>query len=213
MTFEVSVDPDAALRYKKGELQDLGEVLHADNIFTDAKKGLLASQEDLRKVFTTTDKARIAGIIIKEGEIQFTAEHRAQEREHKRRRLISMICRQAIDPRTGFPHPAERIEAALEQGKIHLDDYRSVEEQFDEIVFKIRAIVPIKIEQKKITLTIPAQFAGKSYAVVKSNSAIIKDAWNNDGSWTAVVEIPAGFYQEFLDKLNSLTHGEVVVKE
>ena len=212
-TFEISVDSDKALKYKRGELQDIHEVLKAEHIYSDAKKGLRVPVHELQKIFKTDDVIVIADTIIKHGEIQLTSEHRAEEREQKRKLLINIIHRQAVDPKTNLPLPPMRIELALEQGKIHLDDHKSVEEQFDEIVQKLRPILPIKIEQKKITLTIPAQFAGKSYAFVKNNSTILKDTWNNDGSWTATVEIPAGLYLEFLDKVNAVTHGQAMVKE
>lgn len=211
--FEISVNPEAALKYKKGIISDLREAVLADSIFTDARKGLIASDKDLRQAFGTTDHHAVADKIVKEGEIQHTAEHRSQEREQRWKKLINMISRQAVDPRTGFPHPPNRIEAALEQGKIHLDDHRTVEEQFAGIISQLRPILPIRIEQKQIEVTLPAAYAGKAYNAVKSNSKVLNERWNVDGSYTAKVEIPAGFYPEFLDKLNSVTRGEVVVKE
>src|SRR3989344_3762864 len=147
-TFEISVDPDKALFYKKGQITDLDEVLHADNIFLDAKKGMVAPQAELEKVFKTTDTQKIADIIIKEGEIQFTAEHRQLEREQKIKKIVYLIHKQAVDARTGFPIPLERIEAALHQAKIHLDENIPVEEQLDNIITALRPILPIKIEQK-----------------------------------------------------------------
>lgn len=211
-TFEISINPDAAVKFKRGQLQDLREVLLADNIFTDAKKGLLASQQELQQAFRSMDTEKIAAIIIKEGEIQETAEQRQKEREQREKKLIYLISRNAADPKTGLPHPPERIKAALEQGKIHLDDYRPVEEQFDDIIRKLRVVLPLKIEQKKITLTIPAQYARRIYGEVSRLATIVKQDWQQDGGWKATVELPAGLYQEFLDKMNSLTHGSVVVE-
>ena len=211
--FEINIDPDAAIKYKKGETTDLREVLLADNVFSDAKKGLIVSGSELEKAFHTTDINKIAEIILKDGEIQITSEHRSEEREKRLKKLINMIHKQAIDSKTGLPHPVTRIEAALEEAKVHLEGHKTVEEQFDDVISKLRPIIPIKIEQKKVEIIIPATYAGKSYQIVSSNSKIIKDTWNTDGSWTVSVEVPAGFYPEFLDKLNSLTHGEVVVKE
>ncbi|MBI2669341.1 ribosome assembly factor SBDS [Candidatus Woesearchaeota archaeon] len=212
-TFEISVDPDLALEFKQGKRNDIHEVLHAEHIYSDASKGLKISEDLLQKIFKTTDPLVIAAVIVKEGEIQLTAEHRKKEQEQKLNRLIDLIHRQAVDPKTGYPHPPGRIRAAMEQGKMHLDDHRTVEEQFDEVISKLRPILPINIEQKKLTLTIPPQFTGKAYAVVKSGSKILSETWNPDGSWTATVEMPAGLKFEFIDKLNALTHGQVVVRE
>ena len=212
-TFEISVDLNKALEYKKGLIFDIQDVLLANNIFTDAHKGEIASQNELENAFKTTNVEKIAKIILQEGEIQLTSEHRAHEREQKLKKLITMINRQAVDPKTSFPHPPARIEAALEQGKIHLDEHKTIEEQFDEIISKLRPIIPIKIEQKKLMINIPPQHTGKAYNVVKSNSKILKENWNNDGSWSVEVELPAGFVPEFMDKVNTATHGEAVIKK
>ena len=210
-TFELSVNPDLALAYKRGEITDLNEVVLAEHIFTDAKKGLITPAAELEKIFKTTDFNKIAHIIIKEGEIQATSEHRNKEREQKLKQLVELIRRQAVDSRTGFPIPATRIEAAFEETKVHLDEHKSVEEQFPEVLSKIRVVLPIKIEQKKMTLTIPSQFSGKLYPVVHIYN-VQKEDWLNNGDWKVIVEVPAGMVQEFIDKLNSITHGQVLVE-
>lgn len=210
-TFEISVDPNKALQYKKGLISDIQDVLLVNNIFTNVHKGEVASQSELENAFKTTDIDKIAKIILQDGEIQLTAEHRAHEREQKLKKLITLIHQQAVDPKTGFPHPPSRIELALEQGKIHLDDHKTIEEQFDDIISKLRPIIPIKIEQKKIMITIPAQHTGKAYNIVKSNAKILQENWNNDGSWSVIVELPAGFLLEFMDKVNAATRGEAVM--
>lgn len=210
--FEISVDPDQALEYKKGHLTDLTEVLHAEGIFIDAKKGIRASDTQLKKAFNTSDENKIADIILKEGEIQHTSEHRAEEREQHKRKLITMIHQQAVDPKTGYPHPPERIEAALEQGKIHLDDHRTAEEQFEEIIRKLRPIIPIHIEQKQLIIIIPSQYAGNIYAVIHSGGTVLTEEWQTDGSWKVKMKLPAGMVPDFIDKLNSKTHGEAIVQ-
>jgi len=210
-TFEISVDPDKALLYKKGQIKDLDEVLHADNIFLDAKKGMVAPHAELEKAFKTTDAAKVADTIIKEGEIQFTAEHRQLEREQKIKKIVYLIHKQAIDTRTGFPIPMERIEAALEQAKIHLDENKPVEEQLESIITKLRPTLPIKIEQKRMSINIPSQYAGKAQSVLRS-MGIQKEDWKSDGSWEVIVEVPAGLLQEFIDKVNAVTKGQAMVK-
>ncbi len=212
-TFEISIDQDKAVAFKEGSLTDVREALQSDDIYTDAKKGLRATSENLAKAFQTTDPLKIAEIILKQGEIQVSAEHRAAEREQRRKQLIQLIHKQVVDPKTGLPHPVTRIEAALEEGKIHLDDHKSVEEQFDNIISKLRPIIPISIERKKLAVTIPSTYTGKAYAAVKSIAPIIKEEWKSDGSWFVLIEIPAGLAPEVIDKLNSLTQGEVMIEE
>ncbi len=209
--FELSVNPDSALAYKRGEISDLNEVVLAEHIFTEARKGLIAPTAELEKIFKTSDFNKIADLIIKEGEVQATSEHRNKEREQKMKQLIELIRRQAVDSRTNLPIPATRIEAAFEETKVHLDEHKSVEEQFPEILSKIRVVLPIKIEQKKLTITIPSQFSGKLYPVIHAYK-VQKEDWLNNGDWKVVLEVPAGMVQEFIDKLNSITSGQVVVE-
>ena len=210
-TFEISVDPDKALLYKEGE-SDLRETVLADEVFSDAKRGQIASSAELEDAFGTSEFKKVADEILMKGEIQLTSEHRAAEREQKFKKLVHMINKNACDPKTGLPHPVTRIELALEQGKISLDYNKTVEEQFEEIISKLRPIIPISIEKKKLTLVIPGQFTGKAYGYVKQNSTILKDDWLGDGSWKVTVELAAGMVQDFIDALNGMTSGQVRVE-
>src|SRR3989338_81027 len=84
--FEILVDCEKAMDFKKGKEILLDDVLATDNIFRDVKKGEHAS--DLEKFFGTDDKRKIAEKIIREGEIQLTTEYKNKLREEKRRRII-----------------------------------------------------------------------------------------------------------------------------
>ncbi len=212
-TFEVNVDPNLAIKFKKGEPVDIKEVLKAEQIFSDTKKGEVASEAKLKEVFHTADSLKIAEIIIKEGEIQLTSEYRQEQREQKKKRLVELIHRNAVDPTNNLPHPPQRIELAFEEAKIKIDDHKTAEEQVEDILSKLKPIIPIKFEQSNLTLQIPPAYAPKAYSLVQKYSKILKENWNNDGSWTAKVEIPAGLKAEFMDKLNSFTHGEITIAE
>ena len=84
------------------------------------------------------------------------------------------------------------------------------------VLEKIRGILPIKFVVKEVEIMIPAKFSSSGYGVVKQFGKILNEKWGNDGSLILVVEIPGGLQDEFFDKLNNLTHGEVeskVIKE
>ena len=101
-----------------------------------------------------------------------------------------------------------RLENALEEEKIHIDEYKSVEQQVQDILKKLRPILPIKFEVKEIAVKIPSQFAGKATSALRAFGKLLKQEWQPDGSLVAVVEIPGGLEQDFYDKLNSITHGD-----
>ncbi len=44
----------------------------------------------------------------------------------KRRLVINKISREAINPQSGLPHPAQRIENAVNEAKVKFDPFISV---------------------------------------------------------------------------------------
>ena len=210
--FEIAVEPELAMRFKKGEQIPIREIVHSDNIFSDVQKGSIASENRLKEIFNTTDGYQIAEIIIKEGEIQLTSEYRNKLREQKRKQVISLIQKYGVDPRTKAPHTLQRIEAAMEEAKVKIDEYKKAEDQIQDILSKLKPILPISFEKKKIKLNIPAEFAAKCYSTIKNISTILKEEWKNDGSWDATIEIPGGLETELYDKLNSITHGQMTAE-
>ncbi len=205
--FEILVDCDKALEFKAGKPVSLSDVVAVDDIFKDVKKGEKASEHDLQSIFKTTDVQKISTLIIKEGLVQLTKEHLAKQREEKRKQIITIIHRNAVDPKTGIPHPPQRIESAMMEAKVHIDEHKSAEMQIDDIMKKIQMILPIKFEKKKVQVIIPAQYSGLCYNVLKTYHA--SEEWMDNGNLKGVVELPAGIVDEFFGKLNSLCHGEL----
>lgn len=212
-TFELSIDPLKTEEYLKGSAQ-LAEALMSDEIFVDAKRGQLANATELEEVFKTTDKTKIAEIILKHGEIQTTSDQRAKEREQRLKQLIQKIHELAVDPRTGIPHPITRIDAALKEAKVHLKDNQSIDEQFDSIISKLRPIIALKIEIKKLQVIIPGQYVGVLNHYIRSKK-LLKEEWTNTGAWQVTIEVPAGLVPKTIDDLNAKSSGscQVTFKE
>jgi len=116
--FEIIVDLDEALKFKKGESNFIEA--EGDRIFTDSKKGQVPSEKDLKEAFGTTDINEIVKKIVKGGEVQTTQEHRDAEQEKKFRQIVDFISRNAIDPQSGNPITSERIKNAIEQSKVNI---------------------------------------------------------------------------------------------
>ncbi|MBU0757504.1 MAG: ribosome assembly factor SBDS [Nanoarchaeota archaeon] len=211
-TFEVIIDPDRMLEYKNKKISDVREVLRSEELFFDAKRGEVASESILQGIFNTSDTLKIAELMLHEGDVQFTQEYRDKIRADKRNKIIEMIARNAIDPRTKLPHPRVRIEAAFDEAKVRIDEVKDANSQIETIVDKLRSILPIKFATKEIQVKIGPTYAAKSYATVEKFGKIKFNNWQTDGSWVATVEIPAGLQNDFFDALNKLTHGEVESK-
>ncbi len=210
--FEILVNPDLALKVKEGKEVNIDELLVGDYVYKDARKGLKASPEALRSVFGTDDIKKVAIEIIKRGEIHLTAEQRRKIIEEKKKQIINLIAKNAIDPKTKLPIPPKRIEIAMEQARVPVDPFKPAEEQFEEIISKISRYIPIKIAKAYIAVKIPAQYSGKAYRVLTRFGEIKKQNWLSDGSWAVEIEIPAGMQKEFIDEVNKLTHGSASIK-
>ncbi len=205
--FEVLVKPQKALDYRNGKISGITEVLAAETIFSDANKGTRVKDDDLKKAFGTTDPLKIADFIIKKGQLQLTTEQRRKMVEDKRRQVIDFISHQAVDPKTNLPHPPMRIENAMEQIRYPIDPYKSVEEQAKDIIKLLRPILPLKVEQISVGVHVPATYAQRAYGSLKTYGAIKREEWRSDGSWYGVLEMPAGSYASFLNKLGEITKG------
>ena len=210
--FEVLVKPEKALDYRMGKMSAITEVLVAETIFSDANKGIKVSEEALRKAFGTTEPLKVAEVILKRGAIQLTTEQRRKMIEDKRKQVIAFISRQCVDPRTNLPHPPLRVEQAMEQVHYSIDPFKPVEEQAKEIIKLLRSILPLKMEQVSVGVRIPAEYAAKAYGTVKGFGTIKREEWRSDGSWYGVLEMPAGLYGPFLEKIGEITKGNAEAK-
>jgi ribosome maturation protein SDO1 len=205
--FEILVKPEKALDYRTGKNSRITEVLVAETIFADANKGTKVSEEQMRKAFETTDPLKIADAILKKGVLQLTTEQRRKMTEDKRKQIIDFISRQAVDPKTNLPHPPLRIENAMEQIRYPIDPHKPMEEQARDIVKLLRPILPLKIEQISLGVRIPAEYSARAYGSIKNFGTIKQEEWRADGSWYGILEMPAGVYASFLNKLGEITKG------
>lgn len=205
--FEILVDPDKALEFKKGTKVDLRDVLAYPVIYKDAGTTEEIPRADLQKSFGTTDSLRVAEKIIRDGEIQLTTEQRRRMTEQKKTQIAAIISKKGINPQTNTPHPQQRILTVMDQVGAMVDPFADAESQVDSIVKSIRAIIPIKFEKLLLQVRIPPQHSGKAFPTLKS-ATLKNEQWLNDGTLQAEVEVLAGVQEEFLQKLASATKGE-----
>jgi ribosome maturation protein SDO1 len=210
--FEILVKPDPALDYKMGKPTPVSQLLVIDEIYADASKGTRASAEKLQKSFGTTDPISVAEEIMRHGELQLTTEQRRQLVEDKRKQIIAFISRNCIDPRTGTPHPPLRIEQAFSQIRLVIDPFKPADEQAKAAIDELRTLLPLKIEKMKVAVKVFPEHAAKAYGSIKGYGTITKEEWQADGSLVALVEMPAGLYGSFIDRIGKITQGTVQTK-
>jgi ribosome maturation protein SDO1 len=211
-TFEILIDPRVVSLVREGKEIDLSEHMVLDQIYRDAKKGTKPEDRKIEEVFGTSDPLAIARHIILKGEVQLTTQQRKEMQESKRRRVVAIIARNAINPQTGAPHPPARIESAMEEARVHIDPFKSAESQVEGVLKVLRPLMPIRFDKVRIAVRLTGEQYGRCYDLMNSSGKLTKEEWQSSGNWIGVLELPAGMRDDFLGKLNELTKGEVDTK-
>jgi len=209
MRFEILIDPVTAEDFLDAKNVNLVSNLATDIVFKDASKGTKASDESLEEAFGTTELEVVVKAIVKHGDIQLTTQQRRDMQKRKQAKIINTIMRNTMNPQTKLPHPKERIELAMEEARFHVDPFKPVDAQVKEVIDAIKTIIPISTDNVKIKIKIMPKFAGRAYGEIKSFGTQMHEEWLSDGSYTCVVELPAGMQSELYDMLNGITHGNV----
>lgn len=211
VNFEVLVDPDKALLFKKGSPGSVENMLAVNEIFKDSKKGERASGKDLEDAFGTTDTFKIAEIIIKKGDVQLTTDQKRKLTEEKRTEIANIISKQGVDPKTHIPHPANRILNAMTEAHVDIDPFKPAREQVNSIINKIQEIIPISFEKVTLAIMVPLDLAGKAGHVIREIGDIKKEEWKSN-AWYCMLTVPAAMQADIYDRINSVTSGQAEVK-
>jgi ribosome maturation protein SDO1 len=211
-SFEVLIDPKVVNHLREGREVELIDYMVVDEVFRNARKGTRASDEKIKEVFGTNDPIEVAKHIILKGEVQLTTQQRRDMQESKRKRIVSEIARNAINPQTGAPHPPQRIEMAMDEARVHIDPFKSVEAQVKIVLDALRPLIPIRFDKIRIAVKLSGEEYGKCFEDISHMGRITKEEWQPNGNWIGVVELPAGMRDDFLGRLNERTKGNVETK-
>lgn len=212
--FEILVDPDLAAEFRNPDGKDVvvEDILAVEEIFKDSKKGDKASEEAMNKIFETTDPIEVSKIILEKGTVQLTAEQKRKMQKDKRKLVINKIAREAINPQNGLPHPAQRIENAMDEAKVKIDPFEAVDQQVQTALKAIKPLIPIRFEKVKVAVRLPGSVAGNAYSAIHPFGKILNEEWQQDGSWIAIVEIAGGVQDNFASKMAEISSGEAETK-
>ncbi|MEM0119851.1 MAG: ribosome assembly factor SBDS [Thermoprotei archaeon] len=210
--FEVLVKPEEAWEFKNGKSKKIEDVLVSEEIFKDANKGLRAPESTLKEVFGTTDPLSVAQQIVLKGELQLTAQQRQQMVDNMRKQIVNYISRNCVDPKTNLPHPPTRVELALNQVRFSVNPFKPVEEQALEAIKALRTVLPLKTSIVNLEVRVPAVFR-KYYNQILQLGSAKTTRWEEDGSFTIVLEVPGGMKLDVISKINNFTHGQASIKE
>ena len=210
--FEILIDPNEAQAFKDGDKIDWEDSIAVDGIWADSAKGERSPENILDDFFESSDLIDIYKKILTEGTIQLTSEQKKEMVDNKKKQILSHIAANAMNPQTGGAHPPQRIENAIVEAKYSIDPVKSVERQVEEIIRKIRPLIPISFEKVKAAVKIPAVYVGKCYGQLSGLGTIENEDYQNDGSWVGIVKMSAASYSELENLLGSTTKGTAEIK-
>ena len=210
--FEVVIsDVDKALAFRSGKEFNVKEFVQSQTVFENANKGLKAAEAKVKAILGESPVSKV----IKDGEIHLTADQRKKLMDTRRNKIIEYIQQNSVNPKSGSPHPRQRIELAIDQAKINVDYSENFETQTEKIVKSIQTIIPLSFDKIKMKITIPAKFAGSTYSALKNrySSSIKKEDWKNDGGICIELEVVGGAKNDIYSLINKLTNGEAEINE
>jgi ribosome maturation protein SDO1 len=207
--YEILVDLEEALKIREGKSTNIGAAVLTSAVFHNLKSGETAATNMLENDFGTADFEQICLKIIKGGEVVLPAEYIKKMQEGKYKQVVDFLSKNAVSPQ-GIPYTPDRIMTALKEANVNVKN-ESIDRQISSILEQIQRIIPIKIEVKKVRVTIPAQFTGKAYGVISEFKQ--EEEWLSNGDLMVVVGVPAGLIFEFYDKLNGVTHGAAMTED
>jgi len=211
--FEILVDPEPAKKARfEGEDFDMPRLLFVQEIFRDIDQGEKASPEELEEEFGSKQIMDAAEVIFEEGDMQLTTDQKSKMRDEKKQQVTSMISRRAQNPKTGNPHPPQRVENALEEAGFNFDAMEDVESQFKDAIEAIRPIIPVSLEEKTVAIKVPSDAGGKAYNNIQQKAEVIEEQWGNE-YFFAKIRVPAGILTELMEELQEMTSGNSEVQD
>jgi ribosome maturation protein SDO1 len=198
--YELLVDPNLVEDFKaKPESVDLNDFLAMDEVFHDIRGGERPTEDAIEKTFGTQDIFEITKTILDKGNIQLTTSQRKARVEQMRQQIIHEIHTQAVDPKTKSPHPKTRIELALDESKYSVDPFKRLDDQVKDAIEVLKSLIPLSFESLRLAIRVPGSAFGSASRILRPY--LEKEQWLENGTWAAIIEIPAGMKDTIIGKL------------
>jgi ribosome maturation protein SDO1 len=211
--FELLVNPESAWLFLQGEEIDPDDIFDTFQVYENVSRGHRASEDDILAVFGEEASERdVALRILKDGQLQLTAEQRNEILKEKRAEIVNFIHIHCINPRENTPIPKDRIDNAIIDLGFNIDYKEEIKIQALEIIDLLKPVMPIRLESVTLAVKIPPSFTGSLYGYVLSSGNLVQEEWLSDGSLAILVQIPSGTQADFLEQITSRTKGKAQIK-
>jgi ribosome maturation protein SDO1 len=206
--YEILVDLEESLKIRDGKSTNIGVAVLTSAVFHNLKSGEQASTAELEADFGSSNFEEVCTRILTHGEIVLPAEYLKKMQEGKYKQVVDFLAKNAVSPQ-GVPYTPDRIMSSLKEANVNVKN-ESMDKQITGIIEQLQRVLPLKIEVKKIRVTLPAQYAGKAYGVISEFKQ--EEEWMSNGDVRVIVGVPAGLVMDFFDKLNGVTHGAALTE-
>lgn len=208
-SFEIATKPGSVRLFLTGKL-GWDKVLSAEAIFTNAKKGNVAREQDLKEVFGFSDINKCAEIIAREGDAQVSASERKEDIDNHFRAILGYLHRSYTD-QTGNRYPISKLELIMEEAKIKVDPTVSVHKQAEEVIKKMQGKIVFKKGTSDYTITVSREYSKKCSAVVYKYSPSMHKEQRNSAGTTWKVCLSLAEIDNFTSEMNKITEGDFVM--
>jgi ribosome maturation protein SDO1 len=140
---EVQCHKDTISAYREGRI-DLSKVLQMEVVFSSSKKNQQASESDLDQAFPGMSAVEVLEEIVSRGTYQQSTAERRALTEQRRARVVNHFVTHYVDPKSGYPHPATRIDAALSAAKVRIDIDLHMDKQLKVARKAVEGLLPLK---------------------------------------------------------------------
>lgn len=182
--FEIACYQNKVHDFQSGVEKNIDEVLQIPQIFLNVSKGQIASSEDLKASFNTTNIDEIILEILKKGEIQLSEKERAQQNEKLHKEILNIISAKCINPKSKKRYPPTMIDKALKELKFNFVNARSAKSKSLEAIKLLveKQIIPIARAKLRVKVILNTETFNKVKSEVENefisfleNSEIVDD--------------------------------------
>ncbi|WFD26551.1 hypothetical protein MNAN1_001534 [Malassezia nana] len=186
--------------------KDLDEVIQIENVFLNVSKGQVASNDDLKKAFGTSDTQQVLLEILKKGELQVGEKERSHELSNLWVEIATIVAQKCVEPSSQKPYTVGMIEKAMKDAHYSVKPSKSAKMQALDVIklLQSKEIIPLQRAQMRVSVTMSSK-EGKRLKdkVLPLFSHIEEEDW--DDMWEIVGTIDPGS----LRQINTLFETEV----
>ncbi|CAD6924877.1 unnamed protein product [Tilletia controversa] len=170
--------------------------------------GRVAPNEDLLKIFGTTELEPIVLDILKKGELQVGEKERSHELSSTWRDIATQVVEKCIDPRSQRPYTVGMIEKAMAEVHFSVKPGKSAKSQALELIkiLQEKKTIPIERARMKVRVTMPNKDGKRiKEKVVPLVEKVEDEDWTDE--WELIAMISPGSLRLINELLEEETKG------